>query len=74
MFNFSLTYFYVMFYILAGKLDEVLDSLTLSDLNSIQFHCDSEELSNSAIGSYVIPNYGPLVYTGLKGEKLRAFS
>ena len=49
-------------------LRSMMDELSLSDCNSLLFHCEAEELSLSAFGAYHIPGYKPLVYTGLQGK------
>jgi len=46
----------------------MMSKLTLSDLNVILYHCEAEERVISGFGSYNVPDYGPLVYTGLQGK------
>jgi glycogen debranching enzyme len=46
-----------------------LQNLSLSDLSYLLYSCEAEELdrSNGTRGSYDIPGFGPLVYSGLMG-------
>lgn len=49
----------------------IISKLTLSDLNIVLYRCDSEEKADgNGFGAYDIPGYGPMVYCGLRGEKV----
>lgn len=45
----------------------MLRQLTFLDFNYLLFRCEAEERAESGIGAYEVPNFGPLVYCGLKG-------
>ena len=51
-----------------GAIEASID-LDLYDLNAVLYRCEPEErdFSGGEIGTYNIPNYGPLVYAGLEG-------
>lgn len=51
-----------------SEIENILSSLSYDELNILLFRCSQEE-SNEGINSdvYVIPNYGSLIYCGLRG-------
>ena len=50
------------------KLHEIVQKLTLSDLNHVLFKCDQEEHDDIGSGVYSLEGYGPLKYAGLQGR------
>ncbi|KAF5274002.1 hypothetical protein FQA39_LY01117 [Lamprigera yunnana] len=52
----------------ANNLQQIVEKLSLSDLNRVLYHCDAEERDEGkGFGTYDIPNFGPLVYCGFQG-------
>ena len=50
------------------SLHEIIQKLTLSDLNHILFKCEEEEKDNNFNGGvYSLDGYGKLKYAGLQG-------
>ena len=50
------------------SLHEIIQKLTLSDLNHILFKCEEEEKDDNANGGvYALDGYGKLKYAGLQG-------
>ncbi|KAG0714453.1 Glycogen debranching enzyme [Chionoecetes opilio] len=50
------------------ELTEIMNDLSLGDLNRVLYRCDDEEKDEGrGWGAYAIPGHGPLLYCGLQG-------
>ncbi|CAG9760960.1 unnamed protein product [Ceutorhynchus assimilis] len=50
------------------ELKQIVDKMTLADLNRALYRCDQEERDEgNGFEAYNIPNFGPMVYCGLQG-------
>lgn len=53
-----------------SKLNQIISTMSLADLNRALFRCDKEERDEGyGFDTYNIPDYGFMVYAGLQGEK-----
>ena len=50
------------------NLDQIVQKLSLSDLNHVLFKCEQEEADDIDGGVYSLDGYGPLKYAGLQGK------
>ena len=49
------------------ELEPIISRLTLADMNRVLYRCDQEERDEGRQGAaYEVPNWGPLVYSGLQ--------